>query len=283
MTGSHDGRVAIVTGGGRGLGRAMTLGLLEAGARVVVTDIDADPLAETAGAARGLDAGDRIELMVIDIGRDESAAQVIERSLTRFGRLDILINNAGTSVDLLRRGKAKAPASFWEIEPAEFRRVVEVNTVAPFLLTRAALGPMLKQKWGRVINVTTSLDTMWRKGLIPYGGSKAANEAHVVAMAEELRGTGVTVNVLTPGGPADTRLIPPDSGMDRAKLIRPEVMVAPLLWLTSAASDGMTGLRFLAAKWDKALPATEAARNCSAQAAWQQLGQQAIYPGGSRP
>jgi NAD(P)-dependent dehydrogenase (short-subunit alcohol dehydrogenase family) len=130
--------------------------------------------------------------------------------------------------------------------------------------------------------VTTSLDTMYRAGMQPYGGSKAANEAHLLAFAHELEGTGVTANVLVPGGAADTRMVSPGQEPDRTKLIQPDVMVAPLVWLCSNASDGITGQRFIAMRWDKNLPPAEAAKKAGAPAAWQQLGRQAIMPGGMR-
>jgi NAD(P)-dependent dehydrogenase (short-subunit alcohol dehydrogenase family) len=134
------------------------------------------------------------------------------------------------------------------------------------------------QRWGRVINVTTSLDTMWRSLMQPYGGSKAANEALLCALAQELEGTGVTANVLVPGGAVDTRLVPRSMAPDRSVLIPTEVMVPPLLWLCSAASDGVTGQRFIAMRWDKSLQPSEAAKKAGAPAAWQQLGRQAIMP-----
>src|ERR1051326_9018532 len=135
-----EGKVAIVTGAGRGLGRVMTLGLLQAGARVAATELDAE-------------------------------------ALDGFGRLDILLNNAGINMSLFRRPDVKNLGKFWEVTPQEFRRIVEVNVIAAFLMARAALPSMLKQNWGRIINVTTSLDTMYRGGMQPYGGTKAANEA----------------------------------------------------------------------------------------------------------
>jgi NAD(P)-dependent dehydrogenase (short-subunit alcohol dehydrogenase family) len=104
---------------------------------------------------------------------------------------------------------------------------------------------MLAQRWGRIINVTTSLDTMWRPLMQPYGGSKAANEAILTALAQELDGSGVTANVLVPGGAADTRLVPRAMAPDRSQLIPPEVMVVPLIWLCSADSDGINGCALL--------------------------------------
>ena len=139
--------------------------------------------------------------------RDDSAPKIVRAATERFGRLDILLNNAGINMSLFRRPDGKPSGKFWEVTPEEFRRIIEVNVVAAFLMTRAALPAMLKQRWGRIINVTTSLDTMYRAGMQPYGGSKAANEAHLLALAQELEGTGVTANVLVPGGAANTRMV----------------------------------------------------------------------------
>ena len=277
MAGTLDGKVAIVTGAGRGLGQVMTLGLLEAGARVAAVEIDAQALEETESGADQRGAGERIQGVVADITRDDSASKIVRATIEHFGRLDILINNAGINTNLLRP-EGQPVGKFWEVTPTEFRRVIDVNVVAVFLMTRAALPVMLKQGWGRIINVTTSLDTMYRAGMQPYGGSKAANEAHLLAMAQELEGSGVSANVLVPGGAANTRLVSRAQEPDRAKLIPPEVMVAPLIWLCSNASDGVNGQRFIGMRWDKTLPPEEAAKNAGAPMAWQQLGRQAIMP-----
>jgi 3-oxoacyl-[acyl-carrier protein] reductase len=279
MAGTLEGKVAIVTGAGRGLGQVMTLGLLEAGARVAAVEIDAPALEETETGADQRGAGERIQGIVADITRDESAPKIVRATIEHFGRLDILINNAGINTSL-QRPEGQPVGKFWEVTPTEFRRVIDVNVVAVFLMTRAALPVMLKQGWGRIVNVTTSLDTMYRAGMQPYGGSKAANEAHLLAMAQELEGSGVSANVLVPGGAANTRLVSRAQEPDRTKLIPPELMVAPLIWLCSNASDGVSGQRFIGMRWDKNLPPEEAAKNAGAPMAWQQLGRQAIMPGG---
>ncbi len=279
MSAAPIARVAIVTGAGRGIGRAMTLGLLEGGYRVMATDIDADVLDGLQRDADGHGAGERLAILTADVAADDGAGTIVRATIERFGRLDILINNAGLGPNTVRPG-AKPPRDFREVTPADFRRIIEVNTVAPFLMTREAVAPMVAQRWGRIINVTTSLDSMWRKGMLPYGGSKAANEAHCCIMAEELASTGVTVNILVPGGPVNTRLVGDSfTAAEKRKLIQPDIMVTPLLFLVSDASNAITGKRFIAAFWDRALAPETAAEKCGAPMAWQQLGRQAIFPG----
>ena len=92
---------------------------------------------------------------------------------------------------------------------------------------------------------------------MPYGPSKAAHEALIAMASRELEGTGVTVNVLVPGGRANTDLIPDDAGHDRSNMIQPDVMQKPVVWLASEASDGINGRRFIAYNWDESLPLEE--------------------------
>jgi hypothetical protein len=104
---------------------------------------------------------------------------------------------------------------------------------APLALANAVVPEMMRQGWGRIVNVTTSLGTMLNAGSPTYGPSKAALEALSAIMAKDLDGTGVTVNVLVPGGITNTPMVSDEAGFERAKLIQPEVMVPPLLWLVS--------------------------------------------------
>ena len=138
---------------------------------------------------------------------------------------------------------------------------------------------MLAQGWGRIIGVTTSMNTMYREGGAPYGPSKAAHEALIAMASRELEGTGVTVNVLVPGGMASTDLIPDDTDHQRENMINPEVMQAPVVWLASDASDGINGQRFIGYYWDEDLPLEERLEKSAAPAAWPQLGSQAIRLG----
>jgi NAD(P)-dependent dehydrogenase (short-subunit alcohol dehydrogenase family) len=146
------------------------------------------------------------------------------------------------------------------------------------LMARAVAPRMLAQKRGRIVTVTTSLGTMLREGYVLYGASKAAAEAATAVMSADLAGTGVTANVLVPGGMTDTRIVPDAAVADRSKLLRPEIMVPPLLWLVSEAAADITGRRFLAAHWDARLPPAEAAEKCGAPIAWKSIATMPIEP-----
>ena len=108
--------------------------------------------------------------------------------------------------------------------------------------------------------------------------SKAAAESATAIMAADLAGTGVTANVLVPGGVTDTRMVPDGAGIDRAKMLRPEIMVPPLLWLVSDAAATVTARRFLAAHWDTSLPPEQAAEKCGAPIAWMSIATMPIEP-----
>ena len=135
----------------------------------------------------------------------------------------------------------------------------------------------MRDGWGRIVNVTTSLGTMLNAGSPTYGPSKAALEALSAIMAKDLDGTGVTVNVLVPGGVTNTPMISDEAGFLRDKLIQPEVMVPPLLWLVSDAAK-VTGRRFLGVHWDTALPQEQAAEKSGALVAWTSIATMPITP-----
>ena len=122
------------------------------------------------------------------------------------------------------------------------------------MMSRAVVPHMLQAGKGRVITVTTSLGTMVRGGYLLYGASKAAAEAAMAVLAADLEGTGVTCNVLVPGGVTNTPLVGEGAG-DPAKMLQPEIMVPPLLWLISDAAAAVTARRFVAMDWDASLPA----------------------------
>lgn len=274
-----QGKVAMVTGAGSpiGIGHAIALGLVRAGARVAMLDINATWLAQSVREAQEIGGTQGALALVTDVTDPTAVAQAVQRTIAALGGLHILVNNAGTNP----RAAGFAAAgytNFWDIPPEAWNRVVAVNFSGAFFMARAAVGHMLAQGWGRIIGVTTSMDTMYRQGGAPYGPSKAGHEALVAMMAQELEGTGVTANVLVPGGATNTNLIAPDAGYDRDALIQPEVMQAPAVWLASDASHAYNGRRLIAYHWDERMPLDERLAKASAPAAWPQLGRQAISP-----
>jgi NAD(P)-dependent dehydrogenase (short-subunit alcohol dehydrogenase family) len=275
---SDTQRVAIVTGAAGGIGRALVKGLLGAGIRVAAADRTADGLTALASMARERGHDAALLTIATDLSRDAAAADIVAQARGRFGRIDILVNNAGIGQGSLRADNWQRPIRFWEITPDEWRRFVAVHTTAPLLLAQAVVPDMIAAKWGRIVNVTTSLGTMIRAGSPTYGPSKAALEAFSAIMAKDLDGTGVTVNVLVPGGVTNTAMVPPESGFDRTQMIQPEVMAAPLVWLVSDAAGAVTGRRFLAVHWDPALPPAQAAENSGAPVAWTGIATLPIEP-----
>jgi NAD(P)-dependent dehydrogenase (short-subunit alcohol dehydrogenase family) len=270
-------RVAIVTGAAGGIGKAMTGGLLAAGIKVAGVDRDREPLEALATTAR--EQGKAAELLTVqtDLTNDSAADEITKAARARFGRIDILVNNAGIGPGSIRPDSWQRSLKFWEITPDQWRRFVAVHTTAPLALANAVVPEMMREGWGRIINVTTSLGTMLNAGSPTYGPSKAALEALSAIMAKDLDGTGVTVNVLVPGGITNTPMVS-ESGFDRAKMIQPEVMVAPLLWLVSDAAGKVTGRRFLGVHWDAALPPEQAAEKAGASVAWTSIATMPITP-----
>jgi len=275
---SEQQRMALVTGAAGGIGRALVGGLLGAGLKVAAVDRTADGLAELAQAAQERQQGANLLTIEADLVQDEAIAEIIAKARARFGTIDILVNNAGVGQATVRTDNRSRPIKFWEVTPEQWKLFVAVHNNAPMALSRALIHDMMRQKWGRIVNVTTSLGTMIRDGSPTYGPSKAALEAFSAIMAKDLAGTGVTVNVLVPGGMTNTGMIPNEAGYDRAELIQPDVMAPPLNWLVSDAAATVTGQRFLGVHWDAALPPEEAAAKAGAPVAWTEIATMPIEP-----
>jgi NAD(P)-dependent dehydrogenase (short-subunit alcohol dehydrogenase family) len=259
-------RVAIVTGGLRGLGRAMAFGLAREGYNVVaVGHIDTDMAEVEAMAVRTHPRGQLLPL-VADLRRPADCDRVVAMTRQRFGDVQILVNNAGltfTTIDPARYRRAE-PQKFWRVSDDIVRAVIETNYIAADQMARRVAPPMVEQGWGRIINVTTKLDTMNRPHTSPYGASKAALEMATEVWAKEVEGTGLTINVVNPGAGANTPGMAEEmramSREGRApRLVEPEEMVPPLLYVVSPEADHINGWRFDANLWDPALSPAEAA------------------------
>ncbi len=265
MHDSTKGKVVIITGGGRGLGRAMALGLVEAGAKVTITAArEGSELEKTAQDARAIGGPDCVLPLKADVSSVEDCGRVMKETVAKFGAIHGLVNNAGRGMTYVNKDFIKARPTFWEIEPDTWRMMIDTNINGIFLMTRAAVPYLLEAGWGRIVNVSTSLITMQRKGYLPYGTSKWACEGQTVIMAQDLEDTGVTVNIQIPGGATDTAFIPGRVG-DKSRtgadgfLLEPEVMVPPILYLMSDLSNGHTGDRYVSRLWDSSLPPEDAA------------------------
>ena len=179
-----QGKVALVTGAGStiGLGHAMALALVRAGARVAMMDINKEALDESADEARELGGRDAVLALMGDVSSPADAARAVKETLAGLGGLHVLVNNAGTNPRRAGLGTG-SEAHFGEVSADAWARVMAVNLNGPFFMAQAAVGHLLSQGWGRIIGVTTSLDTMIRPGGSPYGPSKAGHEAFIAVMA----------------------------------------------------------------------------------------------------
>jgi NAD(P)-dependent dehydrogenase (short-subunit alcohol dehydrogenase family) len=239
------GRVAIVTGGGRGIGRAIALGYAAAGADAVIGVARSPAEAEeVVGAAEALPGS--IRTVQADVTRQADVDRLVESALAITGRIDVLVNNAARGMRFVNERFMTDPAPFWKADPEAWRLVMETNIVGVFLMTRAVVPHMLAEGQGSVINVTINHETMVRRGFSPYGPSKAALEAMTQVWAQELEGSGVHINLLAPGGATATGMVP-EGAPPELKLLSPEIVVAPALHLALAETSGE---RILGTEWD---------------------------------
>jgi NAD(P)-dependent dehydrogenase (short-subunit alcohol dehydrogenase family) len=268
-------KAAIVTGAASGLGRAMALGLVGSGIDVVAVDRNATALAALAADVTGTPGS--VLPLPADLAQPDAFEGIVAAARERFGRIDVLVNNAGIGQASVRADQRRNPIRFWEATPEQWSRFLAVNATGPIMMARAVVPHMLRAKRGRIITVTTSLGTMVRAGYLLYGASKAAAESATAIMAADLAGTGVTANVLVPGGVTNTPLVGDDAG-DRSKMLQPDIMVPPLLWLVSDAADGVNARRFIAADWDRSLPPAQAAEKAGVPIAWLGIARMPIEP-----
>jgi 3-oxoacyl-[acyl-carrier protein] reductase len=230
-------RVAVITGGARGIGYAVAERALESGALVVLWDVDAPALeaARAQLAAKGTVAASRVEVTEEAEIRAATAA-----TLGRFGKIDILINNAGIT-------GGNGPA--WEIEPQTWRRVIEVNLVGPYLTCRSIVPAMLSRGYGRIVNVASVAGKEGNPQASHYSASKAGLIGYTKSLAKELASEGILVNCVTPGA-AKTDLFAQMSQqhidymlakIPMNRFVEPSEIAAMICWLASEECSFSTG------------------------------------------
>lgn len=233
------GKVAIVTGGGRGIGRAIALGLAGAGASVVIAGRTAEQLDSVAQEITAL--GGRVLPVVTDLTASDQIDRLVEETVKKFGRIDILVNNAARS---FLRGLLELREDGWD-------KVFDTNVKAVWLLSRAVARVMIEQKGGRIINITTVGAEKAELGMAAYGCSKAALKMLTRCMAREWAPFGILVNAVGPGLTRTDFSKPIWSNPDVAKhvesllpmgrLAEPEEIVGSVLFLASDLANYITG------------------------------------------
>jgi 3-oxoacyl-[acyl-carrier protein] reductase len=236
-SGELNGRVAIVTGGAQGIGKAIALTLARHGADVVVTDINLERAQETSQEIEALQVRSlAIKANVADVS---AAEQMVKETVDKLGKIDILVNNAGITRDnvLLR------------MKPEEWDQVMEVNLKGTYACTRAALKFMFRQKNGRIVNIASITGLMGNAGQANYSASKAGIIGFTKAVAREYANRGITVNAVAPGfiDTAMTQAIPEKEREALTKQIpmerlgTPDDVAAAVYFLVSELSGYITG------------------------------------------
>jgi NAD(P)-dependent dehydrogenase (short-subunit alcohol dehydrogenase family) len=235
----------LVTGGTSGLGLAMAAALAEAGAAVALTGRSAERAAEVAADLPGAVG------LELDVRDEASVARVVDAAWSRLGGLDMLVNNAGIGMRTVNPRFMTQPQAFWEVPPDGFRAVIDTNLTGYFLVAREVTPRMLAAGQGRIVNISVNDETMRRGGFVPYGPSRAGSEALSRIMAADLKDTGVTVNLLLPGGATATGMLPPGPVPAGMRILDPAVMGPPIVWLASDEAAGVHDERIVAAEWEQ--------------------------------
>ena len=182
-----EGRVALVTGASQGIGRACALMLAESGAKVALCARSQEKLEQLAQEITGKSG--EAAAFKMDVANEEEIKAGVKAIIARFGKIDILVNNAGITRDQL----------VMRMKRADWDDVLNTNLTGPFLLTQAVIGSMLKQRWGRIINITSIFGQIGQAGQANYASAKAGLIGLTMAVAREVASRNITVNAVAPG------------------------------------------------------------------------------------
>lgn len=264
-----SGKACIITGGGRGMGRSMAIALARAGASVTITaareGAEIKAVAKTIADELG---AEHVHATIADVTNEADCIRARDETLEKFGGLHVLVNNAARGHKFIHDANPGVPMDFWVNDTAAWKLMTDTNINGPFLMAKAVTPHFLEQGYGRIVNIGATENTMTKGRNSPYGVSKAALESETASWGWDLENTGknVTCNSLSPGGATLTGMIYEDYG-DK-KLIDPDVMGPPIVWLASEQSDGFNGRRILAKDWDASLPAADALKKAAVGSAF---------------
>ncbi len=222
----------------------MASALAAAGATVAVTGRSAERAAAVAAELPGAVG------LQLDVRDESSVTQAVDQAWSRLGGIHMLVNNAGIGMRTVNPAFMTRPQAFWAVPPEGFRAVVETNLTGYFLVAREMTPRMLAAGGGRIVNVSVNHSTMCRAGFVPYGPSRAGSEALSRVMAADLHDTGVTVNLLLPGGATATGMLPDTVPYGRT-VLDPAVMGPPVVWLASDEATGVHDERIVAVEFDQ--------------------------------
>jgi NAD(P)-dependent dehydrogenase (short-subunit alcohol dehydrogenase family) len=180
------GRVAVITGGAQGIGYAIAERMLASGASVVLWDADAAKLAEAKASLAGKGS---VTTDAVELTKEADVDAAAKRAVAGLGKIDIVVNNAGIT---------GGNATTWELDPDVWRRVIEVNLVAPYLVCRAVVPHMIAAKYGRIVNIASVAGKEGNPNASHYSASKAGLIALTKSLGKELAGKGIIVNAITP-------------------------------------------------------------------------------------
>jgi 3-oxoacyl-[acyl-carrier protein] reductase len=181
------GRVALITGASQGIGRACAIALVEGGASVALAARNEEKLAQAAAEIQA--RGGQASVFRMDVSNEDEIKATVKAAIGQMGKIDILVNNAGITRDTL----------LLRMKRADWDSVLQTNLTGPFLCTQAVLGSMLRQRWGRIINITSIFAQMGQVGQANYSASKAGLIGFTMSMAREVASRNITVNAVAPG------------------------------------------------------------------------------------
>lgn len=245
------GFCAVITGSSSGLGLAMAEALLENGATVAVSSRPGERLERVVSELKA--KGFRALSLPMDVREEAQVAGAARTALDLMGKIDLLVNNAGIGMPRVNPDFVASPKRFYEMDADSVRDVIETNFMGYFTVSKYFVQPMTIRRTGRIVNISTSIQTMTKQFGMPYGPAKAGAEALGVMMAEELRDFNITVNTLLPGGAVDTPLMTEKNRSDFlqfSSLLQADIMKRPVLFLASPLAEGMTGERIIAKEFD---------------------------------